>query len=319
MDFAACFLDDIPCGSKVLVLKAYFDESISADKRTLTVAGFLLDKEHARRLSKKWGAILRDYGIDWFHMTDCANGASPYDALGRPKSDRLARRLIRAIRQHAEMHIAVSVDLPEFVDCCRTASAQSGIDVLHSFGGPYTWCTQWCMDVVGGWCKERAYNGPVTYIFEQGNSFQVEADRFMGFIPFNQEIKSKYRYYTHAFLPKKGPQGNRLLQASDILAWEWMRDRREQIDRDPIRPRRMSLSFLLSKRIGNTRHCRRYEIEQNLASTLRFNIDTFGSSGWKPYTKNTFDSIAALVLDLKALPPLDPPVRSRIASNAESR
>jgi len=298
-------LEDL--AGNLVVLKAYFDESISGDKKLLAIGGFLFDRTHARRLNRQWKLILKDYNLDFFHMCDCANGAPPYDAMERGRRDRLARRLINAIHSHAELQIAVSVNVEEFIASSRKASIETGMDFLNAFGGPYTWAAQACMESVAQWCKERAYNGPITYFFEQGNAFQTEADRFLNMIPFDKEVRTKYRYYTHVFVPKETEHGNRLVQAADILAWEWMRDRSEQIEKISVRPRRLSLTFLLKHRLAAVRHWRDTELQASFGDTFRHNLNTQGPQGWKPYDESGFQSRAELVLALKSLPPAEPP------------
>ncbi|MDP8983401.1 MAG: hypothetical protein M3O35_22730 [Acidobacteriota bacterium] len=285
------------------MFKAFFDESIDRDKTVLAIGGFFFEPLHARKLNQAWKRTLahKDFGITDFHMTDCANSAPPFDKLGKGPCDRLARSLIKHIRHHAEFQVAVSVNIAEYVKCARMISEESGLDWLFSFGGPYTFIAQMAINNIAEYCDERAYRGLITYYFEQGTSFQKEAERFLGLIPFSPRLLTKYRYYTHMFVPKKGPAGMRLLQAADILAWEWMRDRTEQFEQPPVRPRRLSLSFLLKNRLGRREHLRESEIMPRFRDTLDANIKIL-ATGWKPYVRSEFDRLADIALSLQSIP-----------------
>lgn len=260
----------------------------------MTVAGFVFDKPRARKISRKWKAILNEpqYGLEMFHMVDCANGAPPYDVLGRPKCDRLARRLIQQIREHMDCEFAFSVKVDDFINVARIVSQETGIDWLTGYGGPYTYLTQECLAWVGRWCREAAPRELVTYYFEQGNAFQSEANHFLNLLtsePSLSEWANRYHYYTHMFLPKRD---TRPLQAADILAWEWMRDRTEQLERVPIRPRRLSLSYLLHRRINHVVHFREPDLLTSFRLTAAHERTLQRSGTWKSYAPTELEKSA---------------------------
>jgi hypothetical protein len=290
-------LDDNEAGC-VAVLKTYLDESASSTDRVLTVAGILLDTPHSRKLNHFWKDTLKEYDLDHFHMTDCANGAPPYDAIGRPRCDKLARRLIQAIRRHVEFQVAVSLNISEYVECARTVSLESNIDLLHGFGGPYSFLVQLCMHAVADYSDAKSSKEPISYYLEQGNECQGETNDILGRICLTPGLVDRLRYYRHAFVPKLGM---RLLQAADIVAYEWMRDRCEQMERERIRPRRLSLAYLIKNLLVRVEHLRREDLLHRQRESLEFNIKVIKTNLWRRYNPDTFSELGDLVLAGKPL------------------
>lgn len=59
----------------VVLIEAYFDESGTHDgSPVMVIGGFLIESEEARKLELAWKVMLDRYGIEFFHMTDCALG-----------------------------------------------------------------------------------------------------------------------------------------------------------------------------------------------------------------------------------------------------
>jgi hypothetical protein len=94
-------------------------------------------------------------------------------------------------------------------------------------------------------------------------------------------VKQKYRHYSHAFAPKHGKDGLALLQAADILAWEWMRDRQNTIELHS-RPRRLSLTYLLRNIAPYVCHMRLSELELLQSSTAKYNLRRWGGYAGPP-------------------------------------
>lgn len=299
-DATDALLDDTEPG-RVAVIRTYFDESASVSDRVLTVAGVLLNTPHSRKLNRLWKHVLDEYGLDHFHMTDCANGAPPYDVLGGPKCDQLARKLISAIRGHVEFQTAISMNVSDYAECARTVSFESGIDFLRAFGGPYSFLVQMCMHAMADYSDAKDSTEQITYYLEQGHACQSEADGILGRIYLSPEVVRRLRYYKHSFVPKFGPNGMRLLQVADVLAWEWMRDRCEQVERAHVRPRRLSLAYLLKNRLERVEHLRASEILVRQRESLAFNINVVKTVSWQKYDAGAFAELEEFVLSGKPI------------------
>lgn len=87
----------------------------------------------------------------------------------------------------------------------------------------------------------RADRDRVAYVFEAGHVGQTEAQDFMRGATRAAESLEAYRHYSHGFVPKTDSS---LLQAADLLAWEWAKCYDETVEMD-LRPIRLSLRALL--------------------------------------------------------------------------
>jgi hypothetical protein len=65
------------------------------------------------------------------------------------------------------------------------------------------------------------FAGAATYYFEQGHKYRSDADNFLVWLMESEEVRSRYRYRMHAFLPKETPW----LHPADLLAWQWRLER----------------------------------------------------------------------------------------------
>ena len=77
------------------------------------------------------------------------------------------------------------------------------------------------------------------YVFETGHRARTEADAMIDLFVATPRIKEEFRYAGHGFVPKVG---NPVVQAADLLAWQWTKDRKNQIEG---RKRRADLKSLL--------------------------------------------------------------------------
>ena len=82
-------------GCVVNLVEAYFDESGShSGSPVLCVAGYLLDSENAKPLTKEWTDVLAPKGLTHFRMVDCAHGAGEFAKLSRDERIAVAKALI---------------------------------------------------------------------------------------------------------------------------------------------------------------------------------------------------------------------------------
>src|SRR3954466_11795718 len=89
-------------GYVVQIAHAYFDESgTHAASSVLCVAGYAFQKREARMMAREWSAVLRRYGVPFFHMADCAHGNDHFASLARQQRIDLAKSLIDIIKRRA--------------------------------------------------------------------------------------------------------------------------------------------------------------------------------------------------------------------------
>jgi hypothetical protein len=202
----------LPTGGLLFMMEAYFDESgTHHDSSVMAVAGYLFTPEAAAGLTRDLDQALKRYGLPYFRMSECANGAGPYKSLSMTDRIAIETKLIRSINLRAEVGFAVSVSIADY----ERLTDELFRDAL---GDAYSFCCQWCLDQVGTWADKHSVDTPVAYFFEAGHTTAARTSAYFNEIPLNPEAKKQYRYASHTFADKKTVLP---LQAADLLAWHW--------------------------------------------------------------------------------------------------
>lgn len=225
----------LPRGGHVSVqVQAFFDESGSHDgSHILCVAGYIMEKRQAKKLSRDWLAALHQKNLTYFHMVDCAHGNGPFANLSKPQRSELAKRMIEIIKLRTALGLAVTVNSNDFAEL---------IPVHPLIGSAYSFATHMALAGVFEWAQRSNAQGKIAYFFEAGHASQGEANRIMSEIFEDDERRASYHYGGHAFVEKKESPA---VQAADLLAWQWYTDKRHQIEG---KPRRKDLENLLQHR-----------------------------------------------------------------------
>lgn len=203
------------------LVEGFFDESYGEPegRKILCLAGYLMTDRSARRLTREWSAVLREYGLPYFRMSACAHGNEPFDRLS--KADRIAveTKMIGLIKRRTIKGMAVTIDIGEFERLMPRSP--------EVIGGAYTFLANVIIGGVVHWVRTTNYVGDMAYFFESGHASQGEAQRIMDRVFRDKPLKEATRYSAHAFLDKeKSPP----TQAADLLAWQWYTDIRHRIE-----------------------------------------------------------------------------------------
>jgi hypothetical protein len=213
------------------IIEAYFDESSSEDDHTLlAVSGYIFDKDRCLSLDAAWQKMLENYGLPYFRMSACAHGNSPFDKLSAPQRDEAARRALAIIKEHMLFGFSSSV---------REKDYTAWMPPRNTVGSAYVWCCWNSLIGVRIWAEKNRFGGRIAYFFEAGHKHQTEANGVMNRIFNDADFRQRYRYASHAFVPK---EYNRPVQTADILAWHHVQDFRRYLDG---RPRRRDFEALL--------------------------------------------------------------------------
>jgi len=232
-DDLADLIDTLAPGRNDLValIQAYFDESISGDY--LCVAGYVFTKGKVKHLDAEWRKMLRQYRLPYFRMSACAHGNSPFDKLSPANRDKVARKAIALICEFAALGIAATVNQRQY---------EENVPNPYGFQGPYEFCAWNCLMGVRRWIEEEGRKGDVAYVFEAGHASQSKANRLMQQLFESDKLRARYRYVSHTFVDKVKV---RPVQTADVIAWQWLKDRKNEAEG---RPRRKDLEALLSVR-----------------------------------------------------------------------
>lgn len=240
-------LDAVLCwrGGIVVMLSAYLDAS-TRTSGIFCVAGLAFGRDSAKKADRAWRTL---FGGRICHMADLHAQRGDFAGCPPTETTRLHRAAIAIVNRYASYKMAVSCNLHEAERILPT-SADPGLEVfLNSARKAYPACCHIAMTSLSIMIDKASRPKPerVAYFFESGDNYASYAGTYMAGIP--EVIRDKQHYHSHTFVSKGQA---RLLEAADILAWEWAKhiDRIQQ-DNKPARP---SLEALAGSPIGRADH-----------------------------------------------------------------
>jgi hypothetical protein len=193
-------------------MEAYFDESgTHHGSRAMVVAGHLFSPEGAAGITRDFDSALKQFGVPYFRMSQCANGAGPFKSLSTDDRIALEKKLIVSIHLRMEAGFALAIAVNEYY---RLTDER----FRNARGDAYSFCCQWCLHQVGLWADKNSVDDSVKYFFESGHATAERTNAYFNKIRLNEEATKKYRYKSHTFADKKTLLP---LQVADILAWHW--------------------------------------------------------------------------------------------------
>jgi len=226
-------------------VECWVDESgTHAGSPVICMAGYIVEKSQARELEREWNAVLNwaalEHPLPHFHMSDCApdpgNGA--FSGISKSHRKEVVSRLIGVIKRRTILGLAATVAANEY----REILAGNPL-----YPDPYVLTAHMILNGVRTWInKQAASTRRVAYFFEAGHRASQDADAMIKLLFMNPSLKEQCRYAGHAFVPKLG---NPMVQAADLLAWQWLKDRKNIAEG---RKRRADLASLLIHPHGTT-------------------------------------------------------------------
>jgi hypothetical protein len=227
------------------LLRAYFDVSGSGNEGLLSVAGIAFGEGQEKKANKAWKAL---WGDTICHWTDLNARSGDFDGWTDEQAGQRCIDAIAIIRKYATFAVVVSCDLAE-----AKAIAPKNLEpfekaILSMVGAPYSVCFHLAMNCLG---NELVAKSPgksrIAYIIEEGDNDQRYLSRFMKVASSNALSCKDYCLQSFTFM-RKGEA--RLLEAADVLAWEWVKQQKREKVGLPMRP---SLIALLGERDNRRR------------------------------------------------------------------
>ena len=147
------FLDVLlPDGGYVVVVDAesYFDESGShRGSPLLCVAGYIIEKNAAIKLTAAWRTVLQEHNIPFFRMSDCAHGNGPFAGMTKQHRVEIEAMMIGIIKRFTAKGIAVTVNSDEFL---RLAPKHRSLTVFVS-----TYCLEVSVSSCRTWSSIKSF------------------------------------------------------------------------------------------------------------------------------------------------------------------
>ncbi|MGO9338231.1 MAG: DUF3800 domain-containing protein [Terracidiphilus sp.] len=204
-------------------MEAYFDETgTHGGAPVVCIAGYLFDSVaaikfealHAERVKPLLPTSAR--GI--FHAASCFSRCDKFDSLTQTQSNDIFDAMIEVLDSTLIYGILTEIETAVY----EAAIKRLGPQVRRMVGSAYSICAIRCAENVSEWLAKRGIAGDVHYFFEAGCQYAGEVAHFFKQIESTPELKSRFRFGGCSFVTKQdAPQ----LQAADLLAWEWQRER----------------------------------------------------------------------------------------------
>lgn len=219
----------------MLVLEGYFDESgTHSSAKAIAVAGYLSTTEQWKLFTEEWTAALREFQLEYFHMTDFANRAKQYSAWTDAERSARFARLAAIIRRHTLASISSGFLRQSF-------DAIFDRDAKRYIGGPYGAAVGMCFLNVAERLKPLYPSARVSYIFERGAKGAGDVAKAFEMNYSDDETREQFKLQSFRFDDKRKCAP---LQAADILSYELYRQIPKHLGIDP-RPARQELKLLV--------------------------------------------------------------------------
>lgn len=216
-----------------MLAQSYFDESNThGGTDRLCVGGYIFLKDAAERQAILWSAMLKKWGLPFFHMIDCAHNCGPYEHLSKEECDLVAREAIEIIKSTASAAVCMTVLESEYDQI---------VPSLKMFGTAYDALARHIISGVASWMDKTNFEGQMHYFFEAGTASENNASHCIMRMMTEPEIRREARYSGHTFVRKECSPG---VQAADILAWHAGQDCKRAMKGQPQRKDFQSLCEL---------------------------------------------------------------------------
>lgn len=220
-------------GCAVALAEVYIDESYD-DKEPpiLCIAGYIYRKRKAKEFSRDWANYLRRKGLPFFHMAEAAHTKSGIFKDRPDLAIEVERELIKRTRTMTEIGLATTINEDHYAEFIGPRAG------THS---AYATALLMFMTQVRRWADRTGFDGQIAYFFEAGHKHQNDANVFMTWLFDSDRIATKYRYASHAFVPKATPG----LHPADLLAWQWRLEMKRRLEPCRKHAMRADLNALL--------------------------------------------------------------------------
>lgn len=190
----------LPLGGHAMVMvEGYFDESgdLDTDKKVFCVSGYFLTSENAKIMDQKWGEVLAEHELPYFHMVDCAHGNGVFKGKTSAERSLIVAKLIQLIKAYTLEGFSFVANGAVF------APPADEPDI-------YSTSVEACVFALQIFLQTQRIKGDIAYFFETGH-------------------KNRHRAYNHVAeklgdasqsITFAGKEKVRLLQAADLLAWQ---------------------------------------------------------------------------------------------------
>jgi hypothetical protein len=197
-------------GFMVALVEMYADESESGG--VLTVAAYVYTKDEALALEAEWNPLLVEYGLPYFHMSECAHGNGIFAKFNKHERIKIQTRFFDALKRHVFCGLAVSYEL------VHSHLLPSAIEIGAKQLTPYTFCCYYLLHNARAQVAKNHPDAKIAYFFEAGATHQSQANHLLASLYKNDYTNGFFKFASFSFVPKEHSAG---IQTGDIFAWQW--------------------------------------------------------------------------------------------------
>ena len=195
------------------IARAFFDESGTNGERNLCVAGYVFEGKADELFDAEWRKMLSQFGLTYHHMREFGSqGEGVYQHLSWEDRETSRQEAIAIIRRHSSCGFAFSVEKASLGAIVESSPWTNGYAFLanQAFYG------------VEQLLRGRDA-GLVDYVYEAGAVGWDEALAVFNDAKARPDLERWLRLGSFA---SAGKTDATQLQAADLLAWSWLRERR---------------------------------------------------------------------------------------------
>jgi len=202
-----------------VALRAFVDASAQGD--IFCVAGIAFGFGRARKAQSRWRQLFSPRVI---HMTDLHSRRGEFEGITPDEGGQILKDCVSIVNKHMQFFAISSCRISEMKENLQVPETGDPIMDAISKGvsSPYAWCVHTVMHHLGH--LSHLHSGSrsgISYVIEAGDLGQGKVKEYIRFVEDHPypAFRAMYGFDGASFVEKQGKEV--LLQASDILCWEW--------------------------------------------------------------------------------------------------
>lgn len=223
----------------LMFFRFYCDESYDGKALNpdfFTISGFFSDQPTWEEVEEEWSATNKKYGVTQFHATKLNGRSGEYDGWCKSKADEYSAELVGAVTRQRFRMVAYNCGVRG--DAYRRIISPVG---QIKMGHPWIMCFQSCIAMVAKHMETLPASDKFSVVLGRETRFDALAVHAFGQMSQNPIFPYAHRLET---CTPASPEKIIPLQVADLMAFEYYKRLRQQIDGQPMPPPRYALDMI---------------------------------------------------------------------------
>jgi hypothetical protein len=131
----------------------------------ILVGGYLAHVRDWIKFEERWRALLREYGLPFFHMTTFANGKMPFGAWNDDKRETLISSLLDVIADLPRIRLSWTIEVDDYREIVKGDNIGRE-DIVRA----YHMCARKCIEHMSDLARTANHEPKILHVFDKGNS-----------------------------------------------------------------------------------------------------------------------------------------------------